>query len=36
MSSIIFISFTGTSPFEQAFLVLRVLIMSFTLSIETG
>ena len=36
MSSFIIISFTGTSPSGQAFLVLRVLIISFTLSIETG
>ena len=36
MSSFIFISLTGTSPSGQAFWVLRVLIISFTLSIETG
>ena len=36
MSSFIFINFTGTSPSGQAFLLLRILIISFTLSIETG
>ena len=34
MSSFIFISFTGISPSGQTFLVLRVLIISFTFSIE--
>ena len=36
MSSFIFVSFTGISPSGEALLVLRVLIISFTLSIETG
>ena len=36
MSSFIYISFTGILPSGQAFLVLRVLIISFPLSIETG
>ena len=36
MSSFSFIRFTGISPSGQAFLVLRVLVISFALSIETG
>ena len=36
MSSFILISFTGTTPSGHSFLVLRVLITSFTLSTETG
>ena len=36
MSSFMCISFTGTSPSGQAFLVLRALIICFTLSIETS
>ena len=36
MSSFILISFTGITPSGHSFLVLRVLITSFTWSIETG
>ena len=36
MPSFIFTSFTDISPSGQAFLILRLLIISFTLSIEAG
>ena len=36
MSSFMCISFTGTSPSGQVFLVLRALIIYFTLSMETS
>ena len=36
MPSFIFTSFTDISPSGQPFLILRLLIISFTLSIEAG